>query len=162
MSLSTLTITLPRLLHMFIYNDIHVLRHVTIYKLYQKFDGVSGLFVISCSHKYTIGLYSVSLSVRPFYWWRKLEYQEKTATCCNFITYKCTEYTSPWVGFELTTLAVIGTDSTGRCNSNYHSISTTTALSSLCVHVVRYVFQVVRYMFQIVRYVFQVANKSTI
>jgi len=64
---------------MFIYNDIHVLRHVTIYKLYQKFDGVSGLFVISCSHKYTIGLYSVSLSVRPFYWWRKLEYQEKTA-----------------------------------------------------------------------------------
>ena len=28
-------------------------------------------------------------------------------------------------GFELTTLVVIGTDSIGSCNSNYHTITTT-------------------------------------
>ena len=31
-----------------------------------------------------------------------------------------TEYTSPWVGFEFTTLVVIGTDCTGSYKSNYH------------------------------------------
>jgi len=30
-------------------------------------------------------------------------------------------------GFELTTLVVIGTDYTGSCKSNYHTITTTTA-----------------------------------
>jgi ABC-type microcin C transport system permease subunit YejB len=30
-------------------------------------------------------------------------------------------------GFELTTLVVIGTDSTDRCKSNYHTTMTTTA-----------------------------------
>jgi hypothetical protein len=30
-------------------------------------------------------------------------------------------------GFELTTLVVIGTDGTGSCKSNYHTITTTTA-----------------------------------
>ena len=37
------------------------------------------------------------------------------------------EYTSPWTGFGLTTLVVICTDCTGRCKSNYHTITTTTA-----------------------------------
>ena len=32
-------------------------------------------------------------------------------------------------GFELTTLVVIGTDCTGSCKSNHHTITTTTALS---------------------------------
>jgi hypothetical protein len=36
----------------------------------------------------------------------------------NFIT---------WTGFELTHLAVIDTDCTGSCKSNYHTITTTTA-----------------------------------
>jgi hypothetical protein len=36
------------------------------------------------------------------------------------------EYTSPWTGFELTTLVVIGTDCTGSCKSNYNKITTTT------------------------------------
>jgi hypothetical protein len=45
----------------------------------------------------------------------------------NFITYCCVEYTSPWMGFELTTLVVIGTDCTGSCKSNYHTITTMTA-----------------------------------
>jgi len=33
------------------------------------------------------------------------------------------------VGFDLTTLVVIGTDYTGSCKSNYYAISTTTAPS---------------------------------
>ena len=36
---------------------------------------------------------------------------------------------SPWTGFELTSLVVIGTDCTGSCKSNYHAITTTTASS---------------------------------
>ena len=43
----------------------------------------------------------------------------------------CIEYTSPWVGFELTTLVVIGTDCLGSCKSNYHT--TTTALCNICI-----------------------------
>jgi hypothetical protein len=38
----------------------------------------------------------------------------------NFITSCCIEYTSPWTGFELTTLVMIGTDCTGSCKCNYH------------------------------------------
>jgi hypothetical protein len=37
------------------------------------------------------------------------------------------EYTSPWVGFELTTLVVICTDCTGSCKSNCNTITTETA-----------------------------------
>jgi hypothetical protein len=37
----------------------------------------------------------------------------------------------PWEGFELTTLVVIGTDCTGNCKSNYHTITTMTAPFSL-------------------------------
>jgi hypothetical protein len=29
-------------------------------------------------------------------------------------------YTSPWTGFKLTNLVVIGSDCTGKCQSNYH------------------------------------------
>jgi hypothetical protein len=36
----------------------------------------------------------------------------------------CIEYTSPWTGFDLTTLVVIGTDCIGSCKSNYHAITT--------------------------------------
>jgi hypothetical protein len=32
-----------------------------------------------------------------------------------------------WVGLELTMLVVIATDCTGSCESNYHTITTTTA-----------------------------------
>jgi hypothetical protein len=37
------------------------------------------------------------------------------------------KFTSLWTGFELTTLVVIGTECTGSCKSNYHTIITTTA-----------------------------------
>jgi hypothetical protein len=42
---------------------------------------------------------------------------------------KCIEYTSPWVGFELTTLVMIGTDCTDSCKLNFHLITTLTAPS---------------------------------
>jgi hypothetical protein len=45
----------------------------------------------------------------------------------KFITLCCIEYTSPWTGFKLTTLVVMGTDCTGSYKSNYHTIRTTTA-----------------------------------
>ena len=65
-----------------------------------------------------------------FYWWKKSE--KKTPTCrkslTNFITKCCIGYTSPWTGFDLTILVVIGTDCTGSCKSNYHRITTTTVL----------------------------------
>ena len=41
---------------------------------------------------------------------RKLQTCRKSLT--NFITQCCIEYTSPWAGFKLTTLVVIGTDCT--------------------------------------------------
>ena len=44
----------------------------------------------------------------------------------NFITKCCIEYTSPWAGFEFTTLVVIGTDCIGSWKPNHHTITTTT------------------------------------
>jgi hypothetical protein len=64
-----------------------------------------------------------------FYWWRKREYPEKTTD--KFITQCCIKFTSPWTGFKLKTLVVIGTDCTGNCKSNYHMITTTTIPHSL-------------------------------
>ena len=43
-------------------------------------------------------------------------------------------------GFELTTLVVIGKDSTESCKSNYHSITTTTAV--FVIHIVVSLFNV--------------------
>ena len=40
---------------------------------------------------------------------------------------------SPWVGFELSTLVMIGTDCTGSCKYNYHTITSTTAWCNKCV-----------------------------
>jgi hypothetical protein len=37
-----------------------------------------------------------------------------------------------WVGFDLTTLVVIGTDCICSCKSNYHKITTTTARQYFC------------------------------
>ena len=61
----------------------------------------------------------------------------KQPTCCksltNFITWCCIKYTSPWTGFEITTLVAIGKDCTSNCKSNYHKIKTTMAPSDKCI-----------------------------
>jgi hypothetical protein len=47
----------------------------------------------------------------------------KPQTCRKSLTnYHIMLNTSPWTGFKLTTLVVIGTDYTGSCKSNYHTI----------------------------------------
>ena len=47
----------------------------------------------------------------------------KKGTCVRVMVFNATfnniEHNSPWAGFELTTVVVIGTDSTGNCKSNY-------------------------------------------
>ena len=46
----------------------------------------------------------------------------------TFITYCYIKYTSPWTGFDLSTLVIIGIDCTRSCKSSYLAITTTTLL----------------------------------
>ena len=63
--------------------------------------------------------------------WRKPLIYRKSLT--NFITWCCIKHTSPWTGFKVTTLVVIGTDCIGSCKSNYHMITTITSPSTVQV-----------------------------
>ena len=59
-----------------------------------------------------------------FYWSKKSPICRKSLT--NFIMHCCINFTSPWGGFELTTLVGIGPDCTVNGKSNYHEITSTT------------------------------------
>jgi hypothetical protein len=67
-----------------------------------------------------------------FYWWRKPEYPEKTINlpqvADKLYHVMLHRVHLVWAGFELTTLVVIGNKCIGNCKSNYHTITTTTAL----------------------------------
>ena len=63
-------------------------------------------------------------------WWRKLEYPKKTSNLPQVTDkiYHILLYQVhlAWVGFELTTLMVIGTDCIDSCKFNYNMITATT------------------------------------
>jgi hypothetical protein len=59
-----------------------------------------------------------------FYWWRKLEYLEKTTDLPQVTDIVLYQVHLTWAGFELTMLVVIGTDCICSYKSNYHTIWT--------------------------------------
>jgi len=93
--------------------------------LWQQISGVCWGYLVGFGLVYKTTFNNISLiSWRSVFLVEEDEVLENKTLAChqllaNFNTKSYNEYTSPWGGFELTTLVVIGTDCTGS-KSNYH------------------------------------------
>jgi hypothetical protein len=74
-----------------------------------------------------------------FYWWRMPEYQEKTIdlpqVTAKTVSPKIISSTHRMSGIQI--LAVMGTDCTGNCKSNYHKITTTTTTAPILIKLLK-------------------------